>query len=391
MAKGLHSSCAVALVLSQALWVLPGIQPASAQQVTLPANFISQDVPHDVPAGGPCATEPFAPACIQELAIFAWQEFIALNWVAQDPGTSGKRGLPAPSTDPNTGFLGIAPDASGSFPLLVWQTYRHKNELFPADGTTDMQFDSSAPTYSYGTNPKMGTGVNGQIPSFSLFNNLDETSEIGLASMYAHSTAVPPESDPASGIRVAYEAKVNRALFQYLVDNGLANETKLGNAQANTGFVYGPQNIPNVGICTPPAGVTGPGPNQIILLPCGGVSYPRDTSEEGAIEIKAAWRALTTDEATSGRFYMRNVIYYTGTPIPPPLQPGQKPQLYNNAVWGLVALHIIHKTKSFPAFVFASWEQVDNYDDAASPPANPNPENLAFHNTGDAQIFPISP
>ena len=109
-----------------------------------------------------------------------------------------------------------------------------------------------------------------------------------------------------------------------------------------------------------------PGPSQIILLPCGGVSYPRDTSGEGAIEIKAAWRALTPTEATSGRFYMRNVIFYTGPPIPPPLQPGQKPQVYNNAVWGLVALHIIHKTKSFPAFVFASWEQVDNYDDAAT-------------------------
>ena len=227
------------------------------------------------------------------------------------------------------------------------------------------------------------------VDVISLFNNLDETSEIGLASMYAHSTAVPPESNPASGIRVAYEAKVNRALFQYLVDNGLTNETNLDNAQANTGFIYGPQNIPNVGICTPPMGATlGPGPSQIILLPCGGVSYPRDTSGEGAIEIKAAWRALTTPEATSGRFYMRNVIYYTGPPIPPPLQPGQKPQLYNNAVWGLVALHIIHKTKSFPAFVFASWEQVDNYDDAASPPANPNPENLAFHNTGNATSLP---
>ena len=82
MVKGSYSSCAVALVLLQAFWVLPGVQPASAQQVTLPANFISQNVPHDVPAGGPCATEPFAAACIQDLAIFAWQEFIALNWVA---------------------------------------------------------------------------------------------------------------------------------------------------------------------------------------------------------------------------------------------------------------------------------------------------------------------
>jgi hypothetical protein len=59
---------------------------------------------------------------------------------------------------------------------------------------------------------------------------------------------------------------------------------------------------------------------------------------------------------------------------------GSQALSYNNAVWGLVALHIIHKTKSFPAFVFATWEQVDNFDDDASPPANP--ENLAFQNTG---------
>ena len=98
---------------------------------------------------------------------------------------------------------------------------------------------------------------------------------------------------------------------------------------------------------------------------------------EGAIEIKAAWRQLTPADMSSGRFFTRNVIFYTG----------QTPnQLYNNAVWGLVALHIIHKTKSFPAFVFASWEQVDNYDDDV--PDNPNPENLAFHNTGNTASLP---
>ena len=74
----------------------------------------------------------------------------------------------------------------------------------------------------------MGMGVNGQIPSFNLFNNLDETSQIGLANMYAHSTSVPPEAQPASGIRVAYEAKVNRAIFSYLVNNGLTNPTTPG-------------------------------------------------------------------------------------------------------------------------------------------------------------------
>ena len=44
-------------------------------------------------------------------------------------------------------------------------------------------------------------------------------------------------------------------------------------------------------------------------------------------------------------------------------------------MWGLVALHIIHKTASFPNFVFATWEQVDDYD---GPPTDP--DYLAFQN-----------
>ena len=142
MGKGSRDSRAVALALSQALWVLPGVQPASAQ--TLPPNFISPNVPHDVPAG--------TSATVAQLAVFAWQEFIALNWVAMNPGTTSVRGRPNTAVGP-PGFLGIAPDGNGNFPLVVWQTYRHKNELFPADGNTATSFDSTAPTYKYTTRP----------------------------------------------------------------------------------------------------------------------------------------------------------------------------------------------------------------------------------------------
>ena len=48
--------------------------------------------------------------------------------------------------------------------------------------------------------------------------------------------------------------------------------------------------------------------SQIILLPCGDNDTTGDHGE-GAIEIKAAWRALTPAEATSGRFFTRNVIF----------------------------------------------------------------------------------
>src|SRR5215813_723388 len=127
-------------VVAQLLWALPAAQPASAQ-VVLPPNFVSADVPHDVPTG--------PGASIQDLAIFAWREFIALNWVAMDPATAtgNPRGRPNVNLGVNAGFLSIQRDPmTGSFPLLVWHTYRHKNELFPANGQTDPNFDSKAPT-----------------------------------------------------------------------------------------------------------------------------------------------------------------------------------------------------------------------------------------------------
>jgi len=183
------------------------------------------------------------------------------------------------------------------------------------------------------------------------FNNLDETSEIGLCNMYAQ----PPSS---SSIRVAYEAKVNRAVFEYVTGNNLTNPGTLSNALKNT-----VRNLAQSGgKC-----VTDPDPS-IVSLPCGDATVAGDLGE-GAIEIKAAWRQLTDPEAASGRFFKQTVIFYTG-------QVGS--QTYNNAVYGLIALHIIHKTKSFPAFVFATWEQVDNYDDTT----NQNTENLSFDNTG---------
>ncbi len=382
MAEGSNKTWALALALAPALWALPGARPAVAHPSGDPACYlppftplVSPCVPHDTPAG-PGAT-------VADLAFFAWQEFIALNWVAMDPATTGIRGRPAPDTDPNAGFFGVAPDSQGNFPLVVWQSYRHKNELFPYGVSTDPVFDSPMPSYRYQIQP---TPAGGQIPSFNLFNNLDETSEIGLANMYAHaSSAVQPPSTgpgagPATGIRVAYEAKVNRAVFQYLADNGLTKLVKdpttgrfsypaLNTARSNTaGFdpTTGAPYLANTGgICSPP---TGTNPQPIVLLPCGDINVPGDPGE-GAIEIKAAWRQLTPAELSSGRFFTRNVIFYTGA---------QGNQRYNNAVWGLIALHIIHKTKSFPAFVFATWEQVDNYVD--EDPADPNPETLAFQN-----------
>jgi len=66
--------------------------------------------------------------------MFAWREFIALNWLAMDPATTGMRGRPVNASDPKAGFLSIKPDQNGSFPLLVWHTYRgHQRPVIAAE------------------------------------------------------------------------------------------------------------------------------------------------------------------------------------------------------------------------------------------------------------------
>jgi hypothetical protein len=322
-------------ILLPGLWLLPTTQPALSQ-VSLPADFISPNVPHDVPAG--------PSASVQDLAIFAWQEFIALNWVAMDPQTTGLRGRPDTSAD----FFSIKPDSNGNFPLVVWHTYQHKNEMFPASGQTLSSFDSKAPVYDYMTQPPAAT----PNATLNLFNNLDETSQIGLALMFAHYVS------STDNIRIAYEAKANRAVFDYLNANGFTNCPGSFCQTLSTAKSKTMNNLAQYGgICS-----TDP---TIVSLPCGDATVTGDAGE-GAIEIKAAWRKLTAEEQAKGRFFTQTVTYYTG---------GQSPA-YNNAVYGLLSLHIIHKTKSFPAFVFATWEQVDNYDDAT----NQNTEDLAFTN-----------
>ena len=83
-------TCLRLFVFLLTIGLLSATQPGYSQ-VTLPTDFISPNVPHDVPAG--------STASIQDLAIFAWQEFIALNWEAMDPATSGVRGRPDVNAD----------------------------------------------------------------------------------------------------------------------------------------------------------------------------------------------------------------------------------------------------------------------------------------------------
>src|SRR5208337_3639099 len=79
---------------------------------------------------------------------------------------------------------------------------------------------------------------------------------------------------------------------------------------------------------------------------------PAITLPFGTVEVKAAWRPLSSiPKDQQNRYHTATVIIYSGSDEQP------KPELQTYA---LIALHLIHKTPNYPAFIFATFEQVDD-------------------------------
>ncbi len=308
-----------------------------------PQIVISSDLPSDIPGGANNAT-------LTAAAEFAWQEFIALNWPAQ----SGTRDVPD-----ETAKFG---DSNFTGPL-VWHTYRHKVEIYPGQGSpnglndtaSDFGYSTLPPKYTYGTGA--GDNGNGQVPacegqtpvSEPAFINADEISQIGLDSMFAGTAPdnVAGNSEPQL---IRFLAKGNKSHFMYAVD-GEALEpqgdplythpkpcpTDTSDSGYDHTYCVAQRNLQAVsqsnGATTELPGIT--------------IEFP-----DGTIMAKGAWRELTADEMQSGRFYTTPVRYYEDS------GDGEH-ACYREAEWGMVAMHIIHKTPSAPTFVFATYEQAD--------------------------------
>ncbi len=316
-------------------------------------------VPHDVSSSNPTQAE---------LARFAWKEFIALNWPSSYK-TDGKRGTPD-MTKTALDFARVGQDPN--LPL-VWQTYMHRVELFPHDQTKFPTSFDVPPHYYYEDDiPNLenpGTFLTSQD---TIFNNLDETSEINLCTVFTTGDSTAPGADssaptasflPGAPRRVIYEAKANRVFYEYVRDN------ELYDTLVKKGFVdFTNRAISNATPADTFGGVypCPPGVDSLICFPHGVAS---STGSEGSIEVKASWRQLSEAEFNSGRFLTAPIIYYRqGTPTN-----FNDPTVYYQVVsgevtaterpFGLVGLHIIHKTQHVPTYVFATFEQVDNLND----------------------------
>ncbi len=376
----------------------------NTDDAAIPVFFASTayQVPHDAPA-------PVEDSSQQQTALanFAWQEFIALNWPSNYTSTTPNRGQPDTS---KTAADFAQPDSSGQ---LVWQTYKHRVEVYPMADTSGNYPNyptsfNAVPQYTYrgvdgGSIPQCGaynpaTGswavnTSSTLSDIHLFNNLDETSEINLCTLFTDADPNDPGSAPPANTplymglpkqprRFIYEAKANAVMFDYIVDNNYYQKTNRTTAQENTYNTV--RNLGEGGVAPCPVST-----DPIICFPPG---VNDQNGSEGTILVKATWRQLTLDEYNSGRYLTAPIIRYRN-PDPSNTEAFcyetiDATPTSNSLPYGLTGLHIIHKTTNYPTFVFATFEQVDNlnsglpnsslfyYNRNATPPINPDKQTV---------------
>lgn len=277
----------------------------------LDALSISYAVPHDLPS---VVSE-------EELAVFAWNEFVALNWQAE-----WTQDRPTRTTPDETWTF-----ANGDPEIAVWETYIHRTELRPANGSlSNTSFSSGLPSYSFSDFKDPENLTNSKYWVF-----LDEDNEIGSAYLFANKDQN----------EVLYMAKTNLVEANYLKNN-YPNAKDLVKATKKTSENLASVTVSLATMCESER-LTNEG---YVCLPCGD-NESIDANDEGAIEIKMALRKLTSKEKSSGRYMMKKVLYYKND------TKGKKTAVTDT--YGVIGMHIIHKTKNHPTFVFASWEQVD--------------------------------
>ncbi|WP_233262102.1 hypothetical protein [Vitiosangium sp. GDMCC 1.1324] len=177
-------------------------------------------------------------------------------------------------------------------------------------------------------------------PAKSRFNNLDETTQIGQNQIFFPKNGNTPSANPYDDHMILFEAKVNQAEYDYI--------------RNTLGSNYTPNALPKRIEFPPNAGSPDVPANAL--------------SGDESIEVKAAWRELSDDLIKSGRYHTAEALFYVkGTNHAGPGVSSPEPRV---GTFGLVGLHILRKTKNYPAFIYTTFEHVDNLqkDDNASSP-----------------------
>ncbi|MEY2564582.1 MAG: hypothetical protein QOH88_2775 [Verrucomicrobiota bacterium] len=248
----------------------------------------------------------------------AWQQFIALNWVA-DPNSPGQ---PDPKVPPSA--FGTQLDSRP----LVWESFKEASEVFQPNATPPTSWKAarmlpsalSAPAGKAKLKATSKLGVKGlfAVSKFTGGPQLD-LSEFGEA--FTGGSWLTAQARMNNYITL-YEKRLNPDEFNYI------NTNHLYNAAVQSPFALNPG----------------------LNLPDGSATFSQ-YGTTGAIEIKAAWIELD-DKALWPLFKISQAyVSYPSAKGPTP------PKL---VTVGLVGLHIIRKTPNAQQFIWSTFEHVNN-------------------------------
>lgn len=260
-------------------------QPAKAIPLTgkscgtLTSPQLSCYVPKDVQGGLSQANNN----TIQRASdIFSWQQFIALNW----PAAQGKRGEPAADKSIN---------AAGP---RVWETWKEAYEVYKPDGGKPADWNT----------PQAFPAACGNMTKLLIrTGKVSDVVDQQLQALPA-TAAFPASLKDQQGRLVRYEIRLNKAGFDYVVQNNLYNGQQQTQASA--------------------------------------VDFPA-----GSQLAKAAWREVDGDAANDFLTTDACVCEDAGVDTPSNCQTKRM---------GLAGFHLMTKTASAPQWIWSTYEQVDN-------------------------------
>ena len=273
------------------------------------------------------------PAAQQLFDVFAWKAFLALNWAAKPNG----------DPDPAKDFRDVDSPR-------VWEFWEPSSQIFLAHGERPAGWTNN--------------------PSGAALDHFKAGWRMNITANEGKQAFSGPLIDQNKNW-VHYVSLVNRAEFDYLVDNELYNLE-----------------------------------GQAAYLNEHRIEFPKnDDALYGAIEIKLAWKILTPEEERSGRFLVRRmpIVRYR----PPKAQPesavipahksgrtsdnGSSPQPESKTV-GLIGMHIAMRTRSSPQWIWATFEQIDNtrLDAATAESSHPLPAKPSLSNPDDPEALVLA-
>ncbi|WP_284124443.1 hypothetical protein [Parerythrobacter aestuarii] len=350
-------SLLVAAVAAASLVLAACGQEADPEKRLVAANFETQ-VEDTTGCGIPLSFDPNSPAFMttdisggiltDQAAVdcYAWQMFIALNWPVDSgwPATASQAGVPNRSASASSWGVSIQGQPT---PTTVWQSYKGADETFLPGGAAPSGWGEVAALPAQCTSDNRllaGVAASPAMPMLSQISKAPKRLSQNELLASAADTGFSSSINEAFGGwltdqkgKLAYfDRRMGKAEFDYIVSNQLylaANQAKVATSA-------------DAGISLPKGAAFR-----------GTPSLPLATQDQlGAIEVKIAWRDLTTEQDLWNR-YLTSSVY---------LQDPDTGQC-RQAVVGMVGMHIIHKTDHFPDFVWSTFEHVDNVPDPSRP------------------------